>query len=1002
MRKTTKFLTLVLAVLMMVSTFAMSTSAAFEDVDVENLALADAVELLSTLGVAKGTSETTFSPDAEVNRQQMAAFIYRLMKAGKSVEGGTNNSGFVDLADPTFYYMITWAAQQDIIKGTSATTFNPTGNITLQDAYVMLVRALGYEKDEALPYPFGYIDVAEDIGLDEDLPSDIDYTTPLTRGNVAIVLANAFYAEMNEKTTEWAKIPGSVDQWYEKEVPATVCGKIFGVEKETLKVVSTANYQYGDATYSVGANDDEDQVYGSRLNAKDEVVETRAYTLEELGLEGSSDDYFLADITLFVKKDGTDATKDEIIAAQSALVKKTVTADDVVIARSAKTDKEYYVDENKKLEKVMTGLVEFDGIKTYFGDTAPASVEKDVDDAEALKFIDLTAGGWSEDGAKFAFTDKTVEIANYDKADPDALTNSFATVLPVVYYGGLYAADVYDVDGNGYADYIFVKEYNEVVEIKEATKKSQKFSLFNAGDDEMYVQEATVVGEFEYGDTVLAYVNEAADYVEVAAVVEPVEAKIIGKVTTNGGKITLSTGDVINFKDMDKKSVLASGISIDSYTVGQTIEAYIYGGIILEAATAGVNEFDADANYAIILPAFGGDVEGVVYKALTGVKDGELQESLYVKAIINGAEKTVKLADNIYTNYVFEEGSLVSNGKGKPASLKVTDETKMEAVLEAEFAGKIVTYTATDAGVYTFKALELADIASADFTDEEVAGAYTYYAAGTHAIANFNKNTYTISGMEDFTRFTVTEDSIIVIETTNEKTGEAEYTEYTVDTLPKFTSTTFENVKAIFANNTASSVEYLGFLYAKIDDFGVSTTEDYRIIVAQEAKYDEDLDETVVVVSILNPATAEVTTGVELADDMDETANLIGQVVALKDDGTVTDADIAAAYADGELFKTTLTSYEEDANELIVASDATKYFVIGEDTAILLYVDNDTYELVDEEVFTATGEDNPYEELQGADTYNLWIVAEDLEEKDANEDIKNVQYVIISANDNIK
>lgn len=1003
MRKTTKFLTLVLAVLMMVSTFAMSTSAAFTDVDVDNLALADAVELLSTLGVAKGTSDTTFSPDAEVNRQQMAAFIYRLMKAGKSVEGGANNSGFVDLADATFYYMISWAAQQNIIKGTSATTFNPTGNITLQDAYVMLVRALGYEKDEALPYPFGYIDVAEDLGLDEDLPSDLSYTDNLTRGNVAIILANAFYAEMNEKTTEWAKIPGSVDQWYEKEVPATVCGKIFNVEKETLVVTATANYKFGGSAYTMGANDDEDQVYGVRYNAKDEVVEAaRDYTLEELGLEGKSDDYFLANITLFVKK-GTEVADDEIIAAQSSLVKKTVKADDVVIARSTKTEKEYYVNSDKKAAKVMTGLVEFGGTKTYFGNTAPASVTKDGEYND-VEFIDLVGGGWSEDGAKFAFAiDTDIDVADYDKEDPDALTNSFAAELPVVYYGGLYAADVYDVDGNGYADYIFVKEYNEILEIKEATKKAHVFKASDVEDGEIYAEEATVVGEFEYGDKLLVYVNTDADYVEIGATLEVTEAKITGKnETATSKKITLSTGDAIEFVNMDKKSVLAADEDIDDYVPGQTIEAYIYNGVILDSATAGATEFDADANYAIILPAFGGDVDGVVYKALTGVKDGELQEALYVKAIIGGAEKTVKLADSIVTTKAFEGATLVDNGKGKAASLKVTDEAKMEAVLEAEFAGKIVTYTATDAGVYTFKTLELDAIADADFADTEEAGAYVYYATGDHDIANFNKNTYTIDNMKNgddvlFNRFTVTKDSIIVIETVNEKTGDPEYTEYTVDTLPKFTATTFEDVKAIFVNNTSSSVEYLGYLYAKIDEFEAKTTAEYRVITASESKYDEELEEAVTVVTVLDPAAGTLTPGVELAeDDMDVTA---GTVVVLKEDGTVKDGTISNKYVDGKLFAANYVAFEEDTAELLVttaeSADEDLYFMINEDTVVLIYVDGEVVE-AEADALEEVGEDNAYEELQEAEALYLWMVAEDIEGEDANEDIKNVNYVIIS------
>ena len=72
MKNFKKFLTLVLAVMMVVSSVAFSTSAAttkFEDVDADNETLVKAVDLLSYMGVAKGTSETTFGADEAGGRE---------------------------------------------------------------------------------------------------------------------------------------------------------------------------------------------------------------------------------------------------------------------------------------------------------------------------------------------------------------------------------------------------------------------------------------------------------------------------------------------------------------------------------------------------------------------------------------------------------------------------------------------------------------------------------------------------------------------------------------------------------------------------------------------------------------------------------------------------------------------------------------------------------------------------------------------------------------------
>ena len=116
MRNFKRFLTLALAVVMVASMFAFGASAAqFTDVDENNEYLTKSVNLLNHIGVAKGTSDTTFGTEELVTREQMAAFIYRLMKRGNSVEGGTNASRFTDLEDPTFFFMISWADSQGII-----------------------------------------------------------------------------------------------------------------------------------------------------------------------------------------------------------------------------------------------------------------------------------------------------------------------------------------------------------------------------------------------------------------------------------------------------------------------------------------------------------------------------------------------------------------------------------------------------------------------------------------------------------------------------------------------------------------------------------------------------------------------------------------------------------------------------------------------------------------------------------------------------------------------
>ena len=117
---------------------AKSTTHAFTDVDKDAYyyeALLWAVEN----GITNGTSDTTFSPDAVCNRGQMATLLYRNAKT-PSVSG---NHDFTDVkADAYYNNAIIWAADQKITNGTSDTTFSPDADCTRGQMVTFLYRYL--------------------------------------------------------------------------------------------------------------------------------------------------------------------------------------------------------------------------------------------------------------------------------------------------------------------------------------------------------------------------------------------------------------------------------------------------------------------------------------------------------------------------------------------------------------------------------------------------------------------------------------------------------------------------------------------------------------------------------------------------------------------------------------------------------------------------------------------------------------------------------------------
>ncbi len=92
-------------------------------------------------GVIKGTSSTTFNPDGDCKRCDLAVMLYRMY--GKPSVSGMSIP-FTDVKSSDYFYKaVVWAYNKGYIKGTSSTTFKPNGSISRQDMVVILWRMVG-------------------------------------------------------------------------------------------------------------------------------------------------------------------------------------------------------------------------------------------------------------------------------------------------------------------------------------------------------------------------------------------------------------------------------------------------------------------------------------------------------------------------------------------------------------------------------------------------------------------------------------------------------------------------------------------------------------------------------------------------------------------------------------------------------------------------------------------------------------------------------------------
>lgn len=553
MRNLKRVLTIALASVTLAAAMAVGTAAAgtkFTDVSAKDETLYKAVTLLEGMGITQGTSDTTFGTNEDVTREQMAAFIYRLMKGGKTLEGGENNTPFEDLYDDTYYGMISWANNMNIIKGVSATEFDPDGGITLQDAYTMLVRALGYEKNEILSYPHSYINIAEqkDVELGEGLPSKVSYTTELTRGNVAVLLYNAFYAETaTPETVQKERKIGSGDnaKWVLETVEEypRLCEKVYDVIEENFTVVETTHYAFNSSEDSNEYKATEDSAGEGTLflvsTEKDQKVSGFYTTVGELGLDGKADSYIMSELTVYYTYDEDDKTVDEILFAESHMDKQTantasygsVTADRVL------GDSEHYYSPSGPDWLKMDGSMVVAGKKLYFFDApynfvAPSYTGCTTEDEryavrneDNTKLINLKCLDTDKGLYSYYLVNKSFQSKDADHA----LAKYFSQVRT----SGIYKMDIFDPDGDGRYEYMWYKPASfaqiDMDEdytfadtdgiIKEKADTTDPNALTTV--PKLYANGANLTGvAFNNEDFVIAYVNADANMIDIIGVAQ--------------------------------------------------------------------------------------------------------------------------------------------------------------------------------------------------------------------------------------------------------------------------------------------------------------------------------------------------------------------------------------------------------------------------------------------------------------------------------------------------
>lgn len=223
-----KTVAVVLAVAMVLTMGIATSFAAYTDVP-STEAYAEAVNILSNLGIFTGYTDGSFKPNNTITRSEAAAIIVRVL----DLPVAPGETPFTDVAaDNWAAGYINTAYSKGIVNGRGNGIFDPTGDVTYEEIVKMIVCALGREPEAADNggWSMGYLSVANATGVTKSSGGKVGQ--PATRATVAKLVYNALDVDMMER-----KSYGSEARYEIVEGKTLLSG--LGVEKVNVVVESS-------------------------------------------------------------------------------------------------------------------------------------------------------------------------------------------------------------------------------------------------------------------------------------------------------------------------------------------------------------------------------------------------------------------------------------------------------------------------------------------------------------------------------------------------------------------------------------------------------------------------------------------------------------------------------------------------------------------------------------------------------------------------------------------
>ena len=238
-----KLLALVLALVMTLSLAVVGSNAAFKDADKVNETYSEAVNVLSGMKVFQGYTDGSFQPTGDITRAEVAAIVYRLYTGDvtdkqASLYATYNKFSDMDGAAWAKGY-IGYCANAGLIKGYDDKTFGPADKVTGYQALAMILRAVGYDKNDEFTgaqWQLRVASTAQQAGVLVNVKG-VDLNAPASRELVAeLLFRTAATVPMVKYTPAFGYVANSIvgnqktlgEQNFDLKLSTTVNADVWG------------------------------------------------------------------------------------------------------------------------------------------------------------------------------------------------------------------------------------------------------------------------------------------------------------------------------------------------------------------------------------------------------------------------------------------------------------------------------------------------------------------------------------------------------------------------------------------------------------------------------------------------------------------------------------------------------------------------------------------------------------------------------------------------------